>query len=79
MPTERCTSLILKGLYYKLEEMWISEQPFLAMTYMVDYAPALSRAVMKKFGQIRVSALKSGKSLYDPKVIFFLLVLCVSI
>ncbi len=68
MATDRCTSLIMKGLYYKLEEMWISEQPFLAMTYLVDYAPFLSRMMMKKFGQIRVAALKSGKNIYDPKV-----------
>jgi len=69
MSTERCTSLILKGVYYNFEEMWISQQPFLAMTYVSGYAPALARVLMKKyFGPARVNAMKSGKSLYDPQV-----------
>jgi dehydrogenase/reductase SDR family protein 7 len=69
MPTERCTELIMKGLYYDMDEMWISEQPFLVMTYLTAYMPALARTLMVKyFGPARVHALKAGLNLYDPKV-----------
>lgn len=43
MPTERCTSLILKGLHHNLGEMWISQHPFLLFTYLSQYAPGIAR------------------------------------
>jgi dehydrogenase/reductase SDR family protein 7 len=73
MPTERCTELIMKGLYYDLDEMWVSEQPFLAMTYIIEYMPYLSRKLMVKyFGPARINALKNGLNIYDAKVMIFL-------
>jgi short-subunit dehydrogenase len=69
MATSRCTALILKGLYYNMEEMWISDQPILFMTYMSEYTPAVFRFLMKKIGPMRVNAVKKGKNFYDPKVI----------
>ena len=69
MPTERCTSLIMKGLYYNIDEMWISEQPFLLVTYMVQYMPFVSRQLFSKLlGPARVNALKTGQDVYDVKV-----------
>lgn len=69
MATERCTALIMKGLYYDLDEMWISEHPFLFMTYVTAYFPFLSRQLMVKFfGPARINALKSGLNIYDAKV-----------
>lgn len=70
MTAARCTELIMKGLYYDLDEMWISEQPFLLMTYIADYMPFVARTLLVKyFGPVRVKAVKSGQNVYDPKVI----------
>ncbi len=46
MPTERCAYLIAKGMALGVDEMWISEQPYLAMTYVSQYAPWLARLVI---------------------------------
>jgi len=35
MSTERCTQLIAKSMYYKFDEVWISEQPFLFVSYLM--------------------------------------------
>jgi hypothetical protein len=43
METSRCTDLIAKGMFFKVDEMWISDQPFLAMTYLAVYAPWITR------------------------------------
>jgi dehydrogenase/reductase SDR family protein 7 len=68
MPTKRCTDLILKGMYYKLAEMWISEQPFLFVTYLNVYSPWLSRQLFTKvIGPSRISTLKDGGNIYDVK------------
>jgi hypothetical protein len=65
MPTALCTKLILRGLYHNQEEVWISEQPFLGLTYAAVYFPSLAKWYMdKKYGPQRVNALKKGESLY---------------
>merc|ERR1712146_546626 len=65
MSTERCTSLILKALHYKFDEVWISDQPFLAFTYLSVYAPWLTRQLMKHFvGPSRVRAFLGGASVF---------------
>ena len=46
MPTERCTSLIAKGMFYKLPEIWIIEQPLLSFAYIARYAPGVMRKVI---------------------------------
>jgi hypothetical protein len=69
MDTDRCTGLVAKGLYYNMDEMWISDQPFLFLTYLTQYAPALSRFVATKIaGPARIKALKEGQNIYDVKV-----------
>jgi hypothetical protein len=65
MRTSLCTKLIMRGLYHNLEEMWISEQPFLGLTYAAVYLPPFAKWYMdKKYGPQRVNALKKGESLY---------------
>ena len=34
MSTERCTDLILRAMHHKFDEVWLSTQPFLAITYV---------------------------------------------
>ena len=69
MPTERCTHLIAKGLYHDIDEMWISDQPFLFFTYLTNYAALISRKIFTKIaGPARINAIKNGKNIYDVKV-----------
>lgn len=68
MPTERCTHLILKALYWGYDEVWISDQPILAVTYLAEYTPDLMRWLMKKvIGPSRIKAFKDGGSVFDIK------------
>ena len=69
MPTERCTELILRGLHHDLDEMWISEAPFLAMAYVSVYFPSIARYYVDNvLGPTRVHALKTGQAIYgEPK------------
>lgn len=61
MPTERCTELMLKGLYHDLDEMWISIQPALAGTYFATYFPAIFRHIKTYwFGPFVMKALEKG-------------------
>ena len=69
MPTERCTHLVAKGLYHDIDEMWISDQPFLLFTYLTQYMPWIARKIFVKVaGPARINAIKHGKNIYDVKV-----------
>lgn len=69
MPTERCTHLILKALYWRFDEVWISKQPILAITYLAEYTPGMVRFLFKKFiGPSRIRAFQGGESIMDLKV-----------
>lgn len=71
MPTARCTYLVAKGMFHRVEEMWISDQPFLAMTYLTQYAPFLSRLVATRLvGPARVKLLEEGGSVFDTQAVF---------
>ena len=71
MSTERCTLLVAKAMQWNLGEVWISQQPFLFVTYLAEYAPFLSRALWAKvLGPGRVGAMLSGGDLYDVKQLF---------
>lgn len=70
MPTERCTYLIAKAMKYKFDEVWISIQPFLLLTYINVYTPYLGRLLFKKvIGPSRVRAMQSGGDVYDVRSI----------
>lgn len=71
MPTERCSKLVLRGLFHRLGELWIAEQPILLITYLSVYFPGFTRQVMTKImGPARIKALQGGKNIYDMKTIF---------
>lgn len=68
MPTPRFVSLMLRGLYYNVDELWISTQPFLLLTYLAQYAPWVSRQVGKLVGPSRVKAIREDENPFDLKV-----------
>ena len=71
MSTERCTQLIMKAIYYKFDEVWISMQPFLFITYLSVYAPGLSRFLFKRLlGPARVSSFLNNGNVFDVQQIF---------
>ena len=69
MSASRATYLMTKGIYHKVQEMWIAEQPFLFFTYMNTYMPWTARQFNTYiFGPSRIRALKTGAKLYDITV-----------
>lgn len=74
MSTDRCTSLIIKGLYHGIEEMWISRNPVLLIAHVTQYLPTLSRKIFKHvIGPARLYALKNGRGIFDPTVSQFVM------
>eukprot|EP01041_Mallomonas_annulata_P003408 gene3408-6768_t len=67
MSVERCVDLMVRGIYHRIEEIWISYQPFLLVAYMSKVAPTLSRMVFKRAMQARVDSLKTGATLFDSQ------------
>ena len=41
MPTERCAKLMVVGMANNLDELWISNNPMLLMTYANQYFPTV--------------------------------------
>ena len=69
MLTSRCSFLILKGLYLKFDEFWISEQPILLFIYLHKYFPFITRPIIKNImGPVRLKIIEEGGSLFDIKV-----------
>ena len=68
MPTARCTGLIVRAMYNKglIQEIWISTQPILLLTYLNVYLPWVTRQLFTKaIGPSRRRALINGESVYD--------------
>jgi len=72
METSRCSYLMTKAMQWRLDEVWIAQQPFLFITYLFEYLPGVSRQLMKNVvGPSRVKTLKSGgEKMYDIKQLF---------
>lgn len=76
MPTERCVRLTLVSTVNDLKEAWISDQPYLAVCYLWQYAPTWAWWLMNRMGKRRIENFKSGVvSLFlsPPLVAFFML------
>ena len=69
MSTLRFVHLALKGIHHQFAEMWVSHQPFLALTYVSVYAPWVHRKLMANLGPKRVKVLREGGNVYDIKVL----------
>jgi len=49
MPTERCAKLMAVSMANNLDEVWISEYPFLQLLYLNQYFPDLAKWILKPF------------------------------
>mmetsp|Transcript_25718 Transcript_25718/g.43328 ORF Transcript_25718/g.43328 Transcript_25718/m.43328 type:complete len:317 (+) Transcript_25718:58-1008(+) len=67
MTTPRFVNLFLRGLARDVDEMWISTQPFLLLTYMAQYMPWLSRQIGRVVGPSRVKAIDEDGNPFDLK------------
>jgi dehydrogenase/reductase SDR family protein 7 len=63
--TARAADLIARAAFHKLDECWIAYHPVLLLGYLMQYAPSLGMAVLKRVGPARAQALKEGRSGYD--------------
>ncbi len=69
MSTERFTHLMVKGMHHRVEEMWISDQPFLLLTYLNTYMPWVGRQLFTRVvAPIRIKTLQEGGNIFDFKV-----------
>uniref|UniRef100_A0A7M4FLU0 Dehydrogenase/reductase 7 n=1 Tax=Crocodylus porosus TaxID=8502 RepID=A0A7M4FLU0_CROPO len=60
MPTDRCVRLILVSIVNDLKEAWISDNPYLAVCYLWQYAPTWAWWLLGKMGKKRIQNFKSG-------------------
>ncbi|CAI9586245.1 unnamed protein product [Staurois parvus] len=60
MPAERCARLILVTAANDLNESWISDHPYLLISYFWQYAPTWAWWITGKLGQKRIENFKSG-------------------
>ena len=68
METHRFAQLASIGIYHHIDEMIVSKQPFLLITYMSIYMPWLYRQInVWLIGGLRTRALVEGRDLYDIK------------
>ncbi|KAG8449381.1 hypothetical protein GDO86_016145 [Hymenochirus boettgeri] len=61
MTTGRCVRLILITIANNLKESWISEQPYLMICYLWQYAPTWAWWITEKIGKKRIENFKSGQ------------------
>ncbi|KAG9481290.1 hypothetical protein GDO78_010497 [Eleutherodactylus coqui] len=60
MATDRCVRLLLVAAANDLKETWISDQPYLILYYLWQYAPTWGWWLTQKGGQKRIQNFKSG-------------------
>lgn len=65
MPTERCAELMAVATANGVDEVWISDQPYLGFTYLATNLPVVWRKLMRLLGAARVRAFLSGVHVYD--------------
>ncbi|ELU14700.1 hypothetical protein CAPTEDRAFT_176950 [Capitella teleta] len=61
LSTQRCAELMAVSLANKLEEVWVSLQPVLAMVYLNQYAPDTSRWLQKVLGMKMINKIREGR------------------
>nr|XP_058953855.1 dehydrogenase/reductase SDR family member 7-like isoform X2 [Pocillopora verrucosa] len=57
MPTERCAKLMVVGMANNLDELWISNNPMLLMTYANQYFPTVFKWFSNEFLMERITKL----------------------
>ncbi|RWS27765.1 dehydrogenase/reductase SDR family member 7-like protein [Leptotrombidium deliense] len=62
MTAERCAYLMSVAIANKVDETWITEQPFLTIFYTTQYLPSLTRSFLCRYlTKERASELRDGK------------------
>ncbi|CAI0376157.1 unnamed protein product [Linum tenue] len=70
LSSERCAELTIIAASHNLKEVWISNQPVLAVMYLVQYMPAIGFWLMDKVGANRVEAAKQKGDTYSVGLLF---------
>ncbi|XP_021563789.1 dehydrogenase/reductase SDR family member 7 isoform X3 [Carlito syrichta] len=60
MAANRCVRLMLISMANDLQEVWISDQPFLSVAYLWQYMPTWAFWITSKMGKKRIENFKSG-------------------
>ncbi|XP_044293076.1 dehydrogenase/reductase SDR family member 7 [Varanus komodoensis] len=60
MSTERCVRLTLVSTANDVKEAWISDNPYLAVCYLWQYAPTWAWWLLNRIGKKRIENFKSG-------------------
>lgn len=68
--SERCAELTIIAAVHGLKEAWISDQPVLAVMYLVQYMPTIGYWVMDKIGGNRVEAAARKGNTYSLGLLF---------
>ncbi|PIA25759.1 hypothetical protein AQUCO_10800032v1 [Aquilegia coerulea] len=68
--SERCAELTVVAATHGLKEAWISDQPVLAVMYMVQYMPIIGYWLMDKIGGNRVEAAANKGNTYSLRLLF---------
>ncbi|KAJ4721609.1 Dehydrogenase/reductase SDR family protein [Melia azedarach] len=68
--SERCAELTLIAATHGLKEVWISNQPVLAVMYLVQYMPTIGYWLMDKIGGKRVEAAAKKGNTYSLSLLF---------
>lgn len=76
MTTQRCSDLILTGLYHKLSYLWIADFTYVSAAYLAQYTPGFGRFIVKTFaGPMRIYAATTGGQVFDPVYVVKILLL----
>ncbi|XP_042496598.1 dehydrogenase/reductase SDR family member 7 [Macadamia integrifolia] len=70
LSSERCAELTIIAATHGLKEAWISNQPVLAVMYLVQYMPTVGFWLMDKIGGNRVKAAAQKGNLYSMGLLF---------
>ncbi|KAG9444655.1 hypothetical protein H6P81_015995 [Aristolochia fimbriata] len=68
--SERCAELTIVAATHGLKEAWISNQPVLAVMYLVQYLPSIGYWVLDKVGANRVDAAAEKGNAYSLGLLF---------
>uniref|UniRef100_A0A2P2I018 Dehydrogenase/reductase SDR family member 7-like n=1 Tax=Hirondellea gigas TaxID=1518452 RepID=A0A2P2I018_9CRUS len=66
MSAERCAQLCSVAMSCKLPEVWVCEQPILAIQYTLHYFPSLPHLLIKSLGVGFIMKLRDGRSAGVP-------------
>ena len=70
MSETRCVELTVIAITHGLKEVQISNQPVLAVMYVIQYIPSLFHYLMGKIGPKRLVVVKNGGIAYGLDFIF---------